>query len=154
MVTARVEPYAEFVAFSHKMVPINIRATDSMDTILQKMQSIEMGATDCALPMAYAEKNGLLYDGFAIYTDNETWWGDSVRRWGQSHFWTNEAAGRSPMETLQAYRRSSGIHDAKLAVVGITATDFTIADPNDFNTLDFVGFDASAPALMADFFRG
>ena len=30
---------------------------------------------------------------------------------------------------------------------------FTIADPNDGGMLDVVGFDAAAPALIADFTR-
>ena len=42
---------------------------------------------------------------------------------------------------------------AKLVVVGLTATEFTIADPNDAGTLDVVGFDAAAPAVMGDFAR-
>jgi 60 kDa SS-A/Ro ribonucleoprotein len=39
-------------------------------------------------------------------------------------------------------------------VVGMTATEFTIADPSDAGMLDVVGFDAAAPAVMADFSRG
>ena len=42
---------------------------------------------------------------------------------------------------------------AKLVVVGMTATGFTIADPNDAGMLDVVGFDAGAPQVMADFVR-
>ncbi len=42
---------------------------------------------------------------------------------------------------------------AKLIVVGMTATGFTIADPNDAGMLDVVGFDASAPAMIARFAR-
>ena len=43
---------------------------------------------------------------------------------------------------------------AKLIVVGMTATKFTIADPSDPGMLDVVGFDAAAPRVMADFARG
>ena len=42
---------------------------------------------------------------------------------------------------------------AKLIVVGMTSTGFSIADPNDAGMLDVVGFDAAAPAVMADFAR-
>jgi 60 kDa SS-A/Ro ribonucleoprotein len=41
----------------------------------------------------------------------------------------------------------------KLAVVGMLANQFTIADPSDAGMLDFVGFDTAAPAVMADFAR-
>jgi 60 kDa SS-A/Ro ribonucleoprotein len=35
----------------------------------------------------------------------------------------------------------------------MTSNGFTIADPNDRGMLDVVGFDTSAPAVIADFFR-
>jgi 60 kDa SS-A/Ro ribonucleoprotein len=34
------------------------------------------------------------------------------------------------------------------------SNDFTIADPNDGGMMDVVGFDTSAPTVMADFSRG
>ena len=43
---------------------------------------------------------------------------------------------------------------AKLVVVGAVSNGFSIADPNDPGMLDVVGFDTSAPALIADFARG
>ena len=33
----------------------------------------------------------------------------------------------------------------------MTATDFTIADPNDVNMMDVVGFDSASPLIMRDF---
>jgi len=44
--------------------------------------------------------------------------------------------------------------DAKLVVVGMTATNVTIADPNDKGMLDVVGFDTSAPNVMSEFVLG
>jgi 60 kDa SS-A/Ro ribonucleoprotein len=35
----------------------------------------------------------------------------------------------------------------------MTATGFTIADPNDGGMLDVVGFDSATPNLIADFAR-
>ena len=40
---------------------------------------------------------------------------------------------------------------AKLVVVGMVSNGFSIADPSDGGMMDVVGFDASAPALIADF---
>jgi 60 kDa SS-A/Ro ribonucleoprotein len=40
---------------------------------------------------------------------------------------------------------------AKLVVIGMTATDCSIADPNDSGMLDIVGFDTNIPALISDF---
>jgi 60 kDa SS-A/Ro ribonucleoprotein len=72
-------------------------------------------------------------DVFVVYTDNETWA-------GQVH----------PSQALRAYRERTGIA-AKLIVVGITATKFTIADPNDAGMLDVVGFDTATPQLISGF---
>jgi 60 kDa SS-A/Ro ribonucleoprotein len=72
-------------------------------------------------------------DVFVIYTDNETW-----------------AGCMHPAQALQQYRSVMGIN-AKLIVVGMTATEFTIADPNDSGMLDVVGMDAGVPAVMRNF---
>ena len=50
-------------------------------------------------------------------------------------------------EALKQYRRKTGNH-AKLIVVGMTSTGFTIADPTDPDMYDVVGFDASLPKLI------
>jgi hypothetical protein len=93
----------------------------------------ERELTDCAQPMIYALENKLEVDCFSIYTDNETWSG-SVH----------------PFQALRAYRERMGI-PAKLVVVGMVSTGFTIADPSDAGMLDVVGFDSAAPAIIADF---
>ena len=72
-------------------------------------------------------------DVFIIYTDNETW-----------------AGAIHPFQALRQYREKMGI-PAKLIVVGMTATQFSIADPNDAGMLDVVGFDTATPNLIADF---
>ena len=71
-----------------------------------------------------------------MYTDNETW------------------AGRiHPHQALQQYRREIN-PQAQLIVVGMTATDFTIADPTDAGMLDIAGFDSATPSLISGFARG
>jgi 60 kDa SS-A/Ro ribonucleoprotein len=105
---------------------------DDVDRLMREMSQY-MGGTDCALPMLYAESAKREVDVFEIYTDNETW-----------------AGGIHPSQALRQYRQTSGIN-AKLIVVGMTATEFSIADPNDAGMLDVVGFDTNAPQLMASF---
>ena len=94
-----------------------------------------MRPADCALPMLYALERKLPVDVFAVYTDSETWHG-SVH----------------PFQPLQMYRQRTGV-PAKLVVVGMVSNGFTIADPSDAGMLDVVGFDTSAPAVMADLAR-
>ena len=135
MVTHKIEPQTHVVGFSHELVPVDISKRQGLNGVIQAIEQIPMGGTDCALPMIYALEHRLEVDAFVVYTDNETWG-------GQIH----------PSQALMQYRQATGI-DAKLIVVGMTATGFTIADPNDAGMLDLVGFDASCPALMADFIR-
>jgi 60 kDa SS-A/Ro ribonucleoprotein len=85
--------------------------------------------------MLYATEKRLTVDAFVVMTDNETW-----------------AGTIHPVEARRDYRKTTGIA-AKLVVVGMTSTGFSIADPNDGGMLDVVGFDAAAPAVIADFLR-
>lgn len=107
-----------------------------MDDVMKEVDKYQMGGTDCALPMLWAGAQKRVYDTFVIYTDSETWA-------GQVH----------PMEALRAYRQKFN-PDARLVVVGMTATEFTIADPEDEGSLDVVGFDSSAPAMISNFVSG
>jgi len=106
-----------------------------LDDAVGTVTGLPFGRTDCALPMLYALEKGLEVDGFVIYTDSETWAGEI-----------------HPVQALAEYRRKSGI-PAKLVVVGMVSNGFSIADPNDAGMLDVVGFDAAAPAAIADFLR-
>ncbi|MGO9172353.1 MAG: hypothetical protein ACLP7P_10355 [Rhodomicrobium sp.] len=58
-----------------------------------------------------------------------------------------------PVQALREYRKKTGIA-AKLVVLGLVSNGFSIADPDDGGMLDVVGFDAAAPAVIADFIRG
>jgi len=58
-----------------------------------------------------------------------------------------------PHQALAEYREKTGI-PARMSVVGMTATDFTIADPEDPGSMDVAGFDSAVPALLVDFARG
>jgi 60 kDa SS-A/Ro ribonucleoprotein len=150
MVTARREASYELVGFAagahgyggqyggapSRLLPIGATARSSLREVIAAMQRVPMGGTDCALPMLHALERKQPVDAFVVYTDSETWH-------GKVH----------PHEALRRYRAEMGI-DAKLVVVGMTATEFTIADPTDAGMLDVVGFDTAAPALIADFIRG
>ena len=133
LITAAVEPNHHMMAFSHEFIPIDISPKMRLDDVVKKMDAMSFGGTDCALPMIYAKQNKMKVDTFVIYTDSETY------------------AGRShPFQALQDYRNTMGI-PAKLIVVGMTATEISIADPNDSGMLDIAGFDTAAPQLMSDF---
>jgi 60 kDa SS-A/Ro ribonucleoprotein len=85
--------------------------------------------------MLWAARNKLNVSGFITYTDSETW-----------------AGNIHPAQSLRQYR-AEFVGDAKAVVVGMTSNGFTLADPNDRGMMDVVGFDTSAPAVIADFVR-
>ena len=72
--------------------------------------------------------------------------------WGSSDFYRYGKC--HPMVALQQYRSFSGKKDAKLAVCGMCATEFSIADSSDPNMLDIVGFDSAAPRVLSWFASG
>lgn len=145
MMIARTERSHHIVGFScvgsqsarweeeNKLVPVPISSGMRLKDACDVMAAIPMGGTDCALPMIYATENKLNVDVFVVVTDNETWH-------GKIH----------PCQALQEYRRKTGI-PAKLCVLATSASSFSIADPSDAGSLDCCGFDASVPAVIADF---
>jgi 60 kDa SS-A/Ro ribonucleoprotein len=135
LVTARTESNYVIRAFSGGMVPLNITARTSFEGAVGIVSGLRFGYTDCSLPMLDALANNIPVDAFIVYTDNETWAGTT-----------------HPSEALAKYRREMKI-DAKLIVVGMTATGFSIADPQDAGMMDVVGFDSATPQIMADFIK-
>jgi 60 kDa SS-A/Ro ribonucleoprotein len=127
---------SKWSGYTDGLSPLALSPKQRLDDVVKAMRALPFGGTDCALPMLYALDRRMEVDAFVIYTDSETWA-------GQIH----------PVEALQRYRAEMNI-PAKLVVVGMVANQFSIADPNDAGTLDVVGFDASAPAVIADFLRG
>ncbi|WP_437903000.1 TROVE domain-containing protein [Sorangium sp. So ce327] len=150
MATARIEREYGVVGFSAAsggyggkwgggvsgLMPLSISPEQRLDDVLRAVNGLPFGGTDCALPMVWAKRNRVEVDAFVIYTDNETW-----------------AGGVHPFQALREYRQAMG-RPARLIVVGMTSTGFSIADPTDPGMLDVVGFDGAAPQVMADFTRG
>ncbi|MFC4638839.1 RNA-binding protein Rsr [Deinococcus hohokamensis] len=150
LVTTRTEPRTTSLAFSASttgfggrwgggepgLTPLTFSARTRLDDAVKAMSDVPMGGTDCALPMLWAARHKVEADVFVVYTDNETW-----------------AGPVHPAVALQEYRQKMGLA-ARLIVVGMTATRFTIADPKDAGMLDLVGFDSSAPQVMAEFAAG
>ncbi len=133
LVLRKTEPYCQFVAFSGMLVEFPIYQQDGLQQICERMRKLSFTQTDCSLPVIAAIENKLPVDAFIILTDSETY------------------AGRVHVsKALQMYRQVSGI-PAKMIVVGMTATEFTVADPNDSLSLDVVGADSSLPALITEF---
>jgi 60 kDa SS-A/Ro ribonucleoprotein len=157
LITAATEPEHEIIAFSAPahgcgshfpsfggmhgggepgITRVSISPRMRLAEVIQRVEAIPMGGTDCALPMLWAARNELNVSGFVTYTDSETW-----------------AGNIHPAQALRQYR-SEFVGDAKAVVVGMTSNGFTLADPNDRGMSDVAGFDTSVPAVIANFVRG
>lgn len=134
-----VSPWNPFLtrsSFENGVTPLDISPRMRLDDVVRKITGLNFGNTDCALPMLYALEKKLEIDTFIVLTDNESWAG--------------------PLHTHQAlaqYRRATGIQ-SKLVVLAMTATEFSVADPNDAGMLDVVGLSADVPQVIANFSRG
>ena len=136
VVAARTEPWTATMGFADSFRDLGLTARDRIDEATRKVSGLSFGRTDASVPMTWALANKVKVDTFVVLTDNETY-----------------AGGSHPVQALEKYRQATGI-GAKLIVVGMTSTGFTIADPNDAGMLDVVGFDGATPALMAKFAKG
>ena len=115
-------------------IPIDPR--QRLDDVMKAMKTMNMGATDCSLPVLYALEKNLEVDVFVIITDNETYF-------GKIH----------PYQALEMYRKKTGI-PAKLAVMALTGTRKSIANPKDAGMIDMVGFDTKTPQILSEFANG
>lgn len=145
LVTAATEPRHQIVGFTSasgrdfgptQLTELAISPRQRLADAVAAVDGLPFGGTDCSMPMLWALDHGVPVDTFVVYTDNETW-----------------AGNMHPHQALARYRERMGI-DARMVVVGMTATDVSIADPADPGMLDVAGFDAAAPTLVADFARG
>ncbi len=145
MVITATEPGAEVYGFTaagatyrtaDAFSPLHISSKQRLDDVVRKTSNLPFGRTDCALPMVTALKMRWKIDTFVIITDNETWFG-----------------GIHPHQALVEYRQKMGI-DAKLVVLAVTPTKFSIADPTDPGMLDIAGFSNDVPTLVTEFSRG
>ncbi len=133
LMTAATEANTHIMGFADTLVPLPLSPSMRLDDAVRAVSGLPFGATDCAQPMLHALDRGLSVDAFVVYTDSETW-----------------AGAIHPAQALRHYRERTGIA-AKLVVVGLVSNGFSIADPADAGMLDVVGFDATAPAVIADF---
>ena len=145
LVTMATEPDVDVVGFTAEggdcwhgrsaLSQLAISPRQRLDDAIRSVSNLPFGGTDCALPMTWAAQQGREYDTIIVVTDNETW-----------------AGPIHPHQALREYRERV-VPGARLIVVGMTATEISIADPADPGSLDVAGFDAAVPNLIADFSR-
>lgn len=134
LVTARTEPKHHVMGFAEEFRDLGITAQDTLPTVLAKTRDRNFGGTDTSVAIRWALDHRVEVDAFVIYTDHETWAGDT-----------------HTVDALRGYRRATGL-PTRLAVVAFTATERSIANSaGDPGSMDFVGMDASLPAALRAF---
>lgn len=133
MTILKREHFSLIKGFNNQMQDININPSSSLKEVLNVMEKVKWGATDCSLPVIDAMDKKIPIDVFICITDNETWCG-----------------GVHPFEALKDYRKKMGIN-AKMVVLATSSTKFTIADPSDPYMLDIAGFSSDVPSIISEF---
>lgn len=154
LITAATEPWTETYGFTGgsggwgygqarnrgkdygSFYKLGISPKMRLDSVISKISNLPFGTTDVALPMTEALRQGLEVDTFLVITDNETYG-------GKSHVF----------QALEKYRNKTGIN-SRLIVVGMTATECSVIDPEDVGSLGVVGMDSAAPTLISNFSAG
>ncbi|XP_076467424.1 RNA-binding protein RO60-like [Babylonia areolata] len=137
LVTLHAESSVDMVAFTDFLLPLQLQKDCKLEEAVATVEGMPCGGTDCSKPMMWAIDNNKQYDVFVVYTDSET-----------------RFSSITPAAALNRYRKHSGIHNARLAVVGMSSGGFTIADPKDLNMMDVVGFDPDTPSVLQQFIAG
>jgi len=136
MVEVRREQEYCFYGFCNQMVDLGITKNDTLAAAARKTQKSNWGSTNASLPMLHALERKIPVDVFEMITDNDV-------NSGTMH----------PFQALQKYRGGMG-RAAKMVVIAMTPTNYSIADPRDGGMLDVVGFDTSVPTLVNNFILG
>jgi len=137
MTILRTEPMCEVMGFANGVRDIHLTPKDTLPEVIRKVRFAGGGSTNCAAILNHAYAKKWPVDLFVLITDNQT----------------NDHRSAQPSELLKKFRERSG-RDTKMAVLGVTATDCSIADPKDPGMLDIAGFDSSFPKILAEFAKG
>lgn len=135
LVTLNVEENAAVYGFATNLVQLPISPKMRLKDVLEETSKRNFGSTNPGALIEKALKENLPVETFIVITDNDV------------------NTGRHVFQLLEKYRKQTKIN-AKLVVLAVTATDYSIADPSDPGMLDIAGFDSATPSLIADFSRG
>jgi 60 kDa SS-A/Ro ribonucleoprotein len=121
-------------AFTDGLKLVNTSPTPSVKEIKSICDKMSFSTTNLSLVPRYALENNIKADGFICITDNEI------------------NCGQNPNAVLSTFRKKITPNAVNI-VVGMTATGFSVADPNDPYALDIAGFDTNCPQLIESFFK-
>ena len=132
MMRVRTDNEVHIVGFAEQIIDLGITRNMDLGAAMARTYRSDFGSTHMSAPIEWATANGIEVDVVEIMTDNEV------------------NVGNHPAVALNQYRQRMG-RPVKQVVVGMTATDFSIADPEDRDQLDVVGFDSALPEVINSF---
>ena len=136
MVIARVEKNYILKAFSNNIIDVDISPTDKLTEVMDKMRRINFGSTNCSAPMVDALNKKADIDAFIVLTDNETNY------------------GIHPSQAIKEYRKTMNKPESKMIVAAMSPCNFTIADPQDMNSIDICGGSTDTISTIMEFVAG
>jgi 60 kDa SS-A/Ro ribonucleoprotein len=123
---------SELYAFSSNFTKFEIENKSFLETV-QMMHNLDFAGTNCSLPISYSLQSNKKVDCFVTITDNET-----------------NAYDYHPSHYLQKYRNSIN-SNVKNIIIGMSMSNFSVADPSDTQSLDIAGMDAGIPLIIDNF---
>lgn len=135
----KTEPDTTVWCFNHAIYQTTetVKVAPSYAALIKEVRKKywDGGSTDCGALISRALQDQRKVDVFVVITDNE-----------HNH-------GEDPMTVLRRYREQTGIN-AKLIVIALTATEYSIGSTKDAGVLNIVGFDPVAPTIIRSFCSG
>ena len=141
MYYVRRESNVYVMGYAAELIPLPYRTNTTLEQAVRTAQGINFGATNCALPYAWARRTITQVDCFISITDSEA----------NSYGWGARGNTSTPSIELAKYRQEIN-PDARSIVLAMTSGRFTIHDPRDLRALDIAGFDASIGNTINNFF--
>lgn len=132
MFYVRTEPNTVVFGFDDKLRRINIDKNTSFKEAYREVRGNgRFGSTNPSLLFSSAQKMKIPVDLFMVFTDNEC------------------NTGVHSFQALKSYRAAMKVNSA-LVVNAMTATPYSIAEPQDPKMLDVIGFDTNVPQVIKE----
>jgi 60 kDa SS-A/Ro ribonucleoprotein len=129
----KTQPWVFVGGFESKFTPLNMNKNQNLSQAIQSVDNLHFGSTNPGSAIEYAIKNKMDVDKFIFITDNDV------------------NSGSNPSGMLREYRRVMKKPKTKMIVIGLTASNFSIADPKDPLMLDCSGFTPDFTNLVINF---
>lgn len=135
----RRNPGAEVIPFEHQVVPLTLRAQDTVMANAQRLAAVGGGGTNCSAPLAWLNARKAKGDLVVFVSDNESWVDARAGR------------GTATLREWELFRHRNPA--ARLVCIDLQPYGHT-QTPDREDVLNVGGFSDVVFELLADFARG